>query len=104
MRTFSKIIPSILILLYIVIFFLDISYHYGVPYLYSFFLFLFLSLISLLLCLLIWFKNKRSLFLIFAGVSLLQLMFTVFVYLLPEAGTKPLIYEKVITKEDISNK
>jgi hypothetical protein len=53
---------------------------------------------------LIWFKNKRSLFLIFAGVSLLQLIFTVFVYLLPEAGTKPLIYEKAITKEYFSNK
>jgi hypothetical protein len=53
---------------------------------------------------LIWFKNKRSLFLIFAGVSLLQLIFTVFVYLFPEAGTKPLIYEDVLTKEEILNK
>jgi hypothetical protein len=25
-------------------------------------------------------------------------------YLLPEAGTKPLIYEKVITKEDVLHK
>jgi hypothetical protein len=31
-------------------------------------------------------------------------MFTVFIYLLPEAGTKPLIYEKVMTKEDVLNK
>jgi len=31
-------------------------------------------------------------------------MFTVFIYLLPEAGTKPLIYEKAIIKEEVLNK
>ncbi|MCM2979145.1 hypothetical protein M3592_27500 [Priestia aryabhattai] len=104
MTNSAKIMPLIFIFLYIVFFFLDISYNYGVPYLYSFFLFFFLSLISLFLCLLKWFKNKKSFFLIFSGISVLQLMFTIFVYLLPEAGTKPLIYEDVLTKEEILNK
>ncbi|MGC3787697.1 hypothetical protein ACPS01_04270 [Priestia aryabhattai] len=39
-----------------------------------------------------------------AVVSILQLTFAVFMHLLPEAGTKPLIYEKVITKEDVLHK
>jgi len=101
---FTKVVPSTFILLYIVFFFLDISYRYGISYLYSFFLFLFLSLIPLVLCLVIWFKNRERLFLFLTVFSILQLMFTVFIYLLPEAGTKPLIYEKVMTKEDVLNK
>ncbi|MEI2330642.1 hypothetical protein V8V62_25785, partial [Priestia megaterium] len=60
--------------------------------------------ISLVLCLVIWFKDRERLFLFLAVVSILQLTFTVFIYLFPEAGTKPLIYEKVITKEDVLHK